>query len=105
MTRVITAFSKEPGGIITKSDGQRWDALIYGSVTCDGTLMFHASLLKGVRDVASAFQRDHPEAFMGEEIHGEEHHRADMTYGKNAKVVTWFEAVPIRLNQQGEGAA
>lgn len=92
----IKTWEFDQGTPAKTADGQTWDTLIVGEVTCDGTHMFHDVLLKSVREAASAYVADCPGSVVGEVMRAEKFHRANMAYGKDVEVVTWTVVIPIR---------
>jgi len=92
---VYTAMSDHPGAFKT-SDGQSWDVMVFGEVTCDGTLLFWHNMVRTAREEAARFLAENQGSEQGEEVQTERHHRANMAYRKNAEVTTWGVFIPIR---------
>lgn len=98
----VYTVKSDPHGAFKTPDGRCWDVMIFGEVTCDGTLLFRHNLVQTARQEAAKFLAKNQGMEQGEEVQTERHHRANMAYGKNADVVTWSVFIPIRRSEGGE---
>lgn len=80
-----------------EKDGETWDVLIMGEVTCDGTHACFYNMKENVKRLANEMIDEFKGAVISKPGFAEEYHKADMAYGKNVDVVTWWYGLCIRL--------